>query len=36
MKANRVIQAGIDRPERKKSVLVFMKRFSAKPSTTTK
>ena len=34
-KARPVIQAGIDRPERKKSVLVFMNRRSATPMPST-
>ena len=33
--AKPVIQAGIERPERKKSVLVFMNRFRAKPMPST-
>ena len=36
MNARPVIQAGMARPERKKSVLVFMNRFSAKPMPSTK
>ena len=36
MKASPVIQAGIDRPERKKSVLDFMNRFRANPMPSTK
>ncbi len=36
MKARPVIQAGIERPERKKSVLVRMKRFREKPMPSTK
>ena len=35
-KAKAVIHAGIERPERKKSVLVFMYRFRAKPMPSTK
>ena len=35
-KAKAVIHAGIARPERKKSVLVFMYRFSTKPIARTK
>src|SRR5215467_9485082 len=36
IKARPVIHAGIERPERKKSVLVFIYRFSAKPIPSTK
>lgn len=32
MKAKPVIQAAMDLPDRKKSVLVFIKRFSVKPT----
>jgi hypothetical protein len=34
-KASPAIHAGIDRPERKKSVLVFMYRFRANPMPST-
>ncbi len=36
MNASPATQAGIDRPERKKSSLVFMNFFSAKPIPSTK
>ena len=36
MKASPVIQPGIERPERKKSSLVFMRPRSAKPMPSTK
>ena len=35
MKASPVIHAGIERPERKKSVLVFVDRFKATPMPST-
>ena len=35
MNASPVIQAGMDRPDRKKSVLLFMDRFRAKPMPST-
>ena len=36
MNASPVIHAGIERPDKKKSVLVFMYRFNAKPIPSTK